>query len=139
MAARASLLANRDEAVHRSRHRSAHKQQIPLGVDPDDPQAELGEVAGAHMPGHALAFDDARGIRAGSDRARLAVTRVAVRLRTAGEVMAVHDALKAAALRDAADLHAIAFGEDGHRDRGTGRGRLARDVEAADDARRRLD
>src|SRR6185503_12130501 len=139
MAAPASLLADRDEPVHGTRHRPAHEQQIALGVDPHDPEAELGEVARAHMPGHALAFDDARRIRAGSDRARFAVPRVAVRLRTAAEVMAVHNALKATALRDAAHLHAIAFGEDGDGHRASRRGRLARDVEAADDTRRRLD
>src|SRR6266550_2489013 len=139
MAARASLLADGDEAVHRSRHRSAHEQQIPLGVDPDDPQAELGEVAGAHVPGHPLAFDDPRRVGTRGDRAGLAVPRVAVGLGTAGEVMAVHDALEAAALRDAADFHAITFGKDRHRDRAAGRRCFARDVEAADDPRRRLD
>src|SRR2546426_12199672 len=80
MAARSSLLADGDEAVHRTRHRAAHEQQIPLGVDSDDAQADLGEVAGAHMPGHPLAFDNAGGIRARRDRSRLAMARIAVRL-----------------------------------------------------------
>src|ERR671923_1488158 len=139
MAARASLLADRDEPVHRARHRAAHEQEIPLGIDLDDAQAELGEVAGAHMSGHPLAFDDARGIRPRGDRSRLAVTRVAVRLGTAAEVMAMDDALETAALRHAAHLHAIAFREDRDGD-GTAGGRcLPRHVEATDDARCGLD
>src|SRR5258705_8591171 len=139
MAARASLLADGDEAVHRTRHRAAHEQEIALGVDLHDAQADLGEVAGAHVPRHPLAFDDARRIGTRRDRSRLAVPRVAVGLGTAVEVMAVHDALKATALRDAAHLHAIAFGEDGAGHRASPCGRLALDVEAADDAGRRLD
>src|SRR6266851_9233466 len=110
MATRPSLLADRDETVHRTRHRAAHEQQIPLGVDSDDAQADLGEVAGAHVPRHPLALDDAGRIRAGRDRARLAVPRVAVRLGAAVEVMTVHHTLETAALRHAAHLHAIAFG-----------------------------
>ena len=42
MAARPSLLADGDEAVHRTRHGAAHEQQIPRGVDFYDAQAELG-------------------------------------------------------------------------------------------------
>src|SRR6266545_3618676 len=117
MAARASLLADGDQAVHRAGHRAAHEQEIALGVDPHDPQAELRGVARAHMPRHALAFDDARWVRTRSDRPRLAVPCVAVRLRTAAEVMAVHHALEAAALRHAAHFHAIAFGEEADRER----------------------
>src|SRR3977135_2283775 len=139
MAARGSLLADGEQGVHPNPHRGAHEKEIALGVDPHDPQADLREVAGAHMPGHALAFDDARGVRTRSDRSRLTVPGVAVRLGTAVEVMAVHHALKPAALRDAAHLHAIAFGEDGDRDRAAGGGRLTRAIEPADDARRRLD
>src|SRR2546425_499240 len=141
MAARASLLADGDQAVHRARHGSAHEQEIALGVDLHDAQADLGEVAGAHMPRHALALDDARGVGARSDRSRLAVPGIAVRLGTAAEVMAVHDALETAALRHAAHFHAIAFGEDGDRDGAArhGGGRLPRDREATDDARRDLD
>src|SRR5712671_720104 len=139
MAARASLLTDGDQAVHRTRHRAAHEQEIALGVDPHDAQADLGEIPGAHMPGHFLAFDDARRVGTRSDRSRLAVPRVAVRLRTAMEVMAVHDALKAATLRDAAHLHAIALGENRDGDRAAGGRRFTRDRKAADDARRRLD
>src|SRR5881296_2319162 len=102
MAARASLLADGHQAIHRPRHRAAHEQEIALGIHFDDAQAELGEVAGAHMPGHPLSFNNPRRVGTRRDRPRLAVARVAVRLRTATEVVAVHDALEAAALRDAA-------------------------------------
>src|SRR6266480_7685478 len=139
MATRASLLADGDQAVHRTRHGAAHEQEIALGVDSYDAQAELGGVAGAHVPGHPLALDDARRIGTRRDRSRLAVTRVTVRLGAAMEVMAVHDTLEAAPLRDAADLHAIACGEDGDGDGAAGGGRFAGHVKAPDHARRRLD
>src|SRR2546425_4435567 len=135
MAARSSLVADGDEAVHRPRHRAAHEQQIPLGVDSDDAQADLREVSGAHMPGHPLAFDDAGGIRARRDRSRLAMARIAVRLGPTAEVMTMDDALETAALRHAAHLHAVACGENRDRDGAAGRRRIARDREAADDAR----
>src|SRR2546426_6854956 len=99
MAAPPSLLADREEAVHRPRHRAPHEQKIPLRVHLHDPQAQLGEAPRAHVARHALALDDARRVGAGGDRARLAVARVTVRLRPAREVMAVHHALEAAPLR----------------------------------------
>src|SRR5882724_2552982 len=110
MAARTSLLADGDQTVHRTRHRAAHEQEIALGVNLHDAQADLGEVARAHMPGHALPFDDARRVGTRSDRTRLAVPRVAVGLGTAVEMVPVHDALEAAALRHAAHLPASALG-----------------------------
>src|SRR2546423_10283838 len=139
MAAPSSLLADGDQAVHRTRHRAAHKQEIALGINPHDPQADLGEVARAHVTRHSLAFDDARWVSTRRDRSRLTVPRVAVGLGTAVKVMTVHDALKAATLRHAAHLHAIAFGEDGDRDGAACGRRLTRHVEAPNDARRRLD
>src|SRR6267154_3146662 len=139
MAARASLLADGDQAVHRSRHRAAHEQEIALGVDLHDAQADLGEVARAHVPGHALALDDARRVGTRSDRSRLAMPRVAVGLGAAVEMMAVYDALKAAALGHAAHFDAIAFGEDRDRHGGARGGCFTRDIEAADDARRDLE
>src|SRR2546423_12910249 len=114
MAARPSLLAHGEEAVHRPRHRTAHEQQVPLGIHLHHAQAQLREVAGAHMTGHALSLDDARRVRPRSDRAGLAVPSVAVGLRAAAEVMAVHYALEAAALGHTRDLHAVARGEDRH-------------------------
>src|SRR5437870_9094599 len=124
MAAPPSLLADREEAVHRTRHRAAHEQEIALGVHFDDPQAQLGEAPRAHMARHALSLDDARGVGARGDRARLAVTCVAVRLRPTPEVMAVHHALEAAPLRHPRDLHPLARLEDGDGDRLARLGRL---------------
>src|SRR3989475_3083 len=124
MAAPPSLLADREQAVHRARHRAPHEQEIPLGVHLHDPQAELGEAPRAHMAPHALALDDARRVGAGRDRARLAVARVAVRLRPAREVVAVHHALEAAPLRHARDLYSLARLEDRDGDRLARLGRL---------------
>src|SRR3989449_5742215 len=139
MAARAPLLADGDQAVHRARHGAAHEQEIALRVDPHDPQAELGGVARAHVARHALALDDARRVGARRDRSRLAVPCVTVGLRAAVEVMAVDDALEAAALRHAAHFHAIAFGKDGDGDRAARGRRFAGHVKAPDHAGRRLD
>src|SRR5262245_31268577 len=105
MAARTSLLANRHQTIHRARDRSPHEQQVPLGVDLYDPEPELGEVARTHVAGHALPFDDPRRVGTRRNRPRLAMPRIAVCLRTAAEMMAVHHALEAAALRHAPDLH----------------------------------
>src|SRR5260370_10056054 len=135
MAARPSLLADGEQAVHRTRHRATHDQQIALGIDVDNAQADLGEVAGAHMPGHPLALDDARRIRARRDRSRFAMARGAVRLGPTTEVVTVDDALETAALRHAAYLHAVAFGEDCNRDGAARRRCFARHREAPDDAR----
>src|SRR5712692_2906572 len=57
------------------------------------------------------------------------------------EVIAVHDALEAAALRDPGDLHPVARGEDGHRDLVArfGRFALARQHEALDEVGRELE
>src|SRR5437879_8309602 len=76
------------------------------------------------MARHALSLDDARGVGARGDRARLAVTCVAVRLRPAPEVMAVHHALEAAPLRHPRDLHPLARLEDRDGDRLARLGRL---------------
>jgi len=59
--------------------------------------------------------------------------------RPAVEVVAVDDALEAAALRDAAHFHAIAFCEDGNGDGAAGGRRFPGHVKAPDHARRRLD
>ena len=66
---------------------------------------------------HLLALDDARRIRAGSDRARPAMLRVAVRVRTAAEAPALHHALEAATLRRAGHLHRARRREDADVDR----------------------
>src|SRR5437773_11825099 len=111
MAARASLLADSDQSVHRTRHRAAHEQEIALGIHFDDAQTELGEVAGAHMPGHPLSFNNPRRVGPRRNRSRLAVARVAVRVGTAAEEMTGHDSLEPAPLRVGARLHAITVSE----------------------------
>src|SRR5438034_1279501 len=71
MAARASLLAHREEPVQRPGHRAAHKQQVPLGVHAHHPEAELGEAACAHVARQALracASASSRRSRAGAGR-----------------------------------------------------------------------
>src|SRR6266566_8349294 len=92
MAARASLLADGDQAVHRPRHRAADEQEIALGVDLHDAQADLGKVARAHVPGHALALDDAGRVGTRRDRSRFAVPRVAVGHGAAGGMLTLHAA-----------------------------------------------
>src|SRR3954463_5002089 len=99
------------------------------------------------MPGHLLALDDARRIRAGPDGAGTAMLRVAVRVRTAMEAPALHDALEAAALARARDLHDLARREDADGDRIADvvrrnlRLRVARlvETEAAQNGRRRIE
>src|ERR1041385_1193895 len=135
MAARASLLADGDQAVHPPRHRAAHEQEIALGVDLHDAETDLGEVARTHMAGHPLSFNNPRRIGTRRDRPRLAVARVPVCLRTAAEVMTVHDALEATPLGHATHLHAFALGEDRDRDRSAGCRRLASHRKATDHAR----
>src|SRR2546427_7247020 len=125
MAARAPLLAHGQEAVHRPGDRAPDEQQVARRIDLAHPEAHLREAARAHVAGHALALDDARRIGARGDGAGLAVPGIAVRLRTAGEVMAMHHALEPAPLRDAGDLDAIAGREDRHRDGLPRLGRLA--------------
>src|SRR5712691_3069756 len=107
MAAPASLLADRDQAVAGPRHRAAHEQEVALRVHAHDDEPELREVPRPHVARHPLALDDPRGVGARRDRARFAVPRVTVGLRAAAEVVAVHDALETATLGDATDLHAV--------------------------------
>src|SRR5829696_342994 len=106
------LLANDDDPVRRAGYGAADVDQIALGVHLLDPQADLGVPLGAVVTRHLLALDDARRIRAGSDRARAAVLRVAVRVRSTAEAPALHHALEAATLGRAGDLHLLARRED---------------------------
>src|SRR2546425_6630932 len=142
MAARPSLFAHGEEAVHRARHRATEKQQVPLGIHLHDAEPQLGEVACPHVPGHALPLDDARRIGTRRDRARLAVPCVAVCFGAATEVMAMHHALEAPTLGDARDLDAVTGGKDRHGHRFPGPGRFSRRGgyrEALQYARRRLE
>src|SRR4249920_2591611 len=98
MAARSSLLPDRDDPVPGARNGALHEQEVPVGVDLDDSEAEFRVLRRAVMARHLLALDDARRIGTRADRARLAVPRVAVRRWAAVESMAVHHALEPATL-----------------------------------------
>jgi len=108
-------------------------KRLRLGVDPDDPQAELGGVAGAHVPRHPLALRLMRdGCPAAIDPG-LRCRVLAVRLRTRrGEVMAVYDALKAAAPSTRRwTLHTIASAKIATGDGAAGGRRIARSHRSA--------
>ena len=64
MAALSSLLRDRDDPVLGARNGAAHEQQVPLGVDLDDREAQFGVPRSAHVARHPLALDDARRIGA---------------------------------------------------------------------------
>src|SRR5690606_5181956 len=70
-------------------------------------QVADGGARPAHAPRQPLALDHARGVRARPDRARVAGHRVSVAAGAAREPVPLHDALEAAALRFAGDLHPI--------------------------------
>src|SRR6266702_8525690 len=141
MAARASLLADGDETVHRSRHRATHEQQVPLGVHLHDPEAELREAPRAHVTRHPLSFDDPGRIRPRRDGSGLAVAGVAVGLGAAAEMVAMHHALEAPAFGHTGHLYDVPRLEDRHRDRlpRLGRSAVARHRKALQHAGRRLE
>src|SRR6478672_8495787 len=139
MTARPSLLGHGDDAVLRARNRAPDEQQVALGVHPHDGETQLGVALGAVVTRHPLPLDDARGVGARPDRARLPVPGVAVRGRSAAEPVAVHHALESAALGRAGDLHQLARREDVHLHLGArGRG-IALVREFPDDGRCRLE
>src|SRR5213075_2373595 len=102
------LLADDDDAARLPGDRSADVDQVAFRVDFLDAQVRLRVARVAVMSWHLLALDDARWIGAGSDRAGPAVLRVAMRVRTAVDAVALHDALEAAALTGAGDFHLVA-------------------------------
>ena len=71
----------------------------------------------AHPSGHAGALEDLARVRAGTDRAGLAVRVGTVRLRAAAEVVALDRSGEALALRDAADIDYLALFEERHVER----------------------
>src|SRR5205085_1514713 len=108
------LLLDEDDPVRWPRHRAADVDQVALRVDLLDAQSDLRVLLRAVMARHFLALDDARWVRARSDRPGLPVPRIAVRVRTAVESVALHDTLKATALRRTHDLHDLARDEHVH-------------------------
>src|SRR5262249_26482877 len=105
------LLADDHDAARLPGNGSADVDQIALRVDLLDAKMRLRVALVTEVARHALALDDARRIGARSDGAGTPVLRVAVRVRTTARLVALHDALKAVALRGAGDLHRIADGE----------------------------
>ena len=93
------------DAAGRTGDRAADVDQVALRVDFLDAEVRLRVTRVAVVARHLLALDDARRIGARSDGARTAVLRVAVRVRTAADAVALHDALEATTLRRAGDLH----------------------------------
>src|SRR5438552_8496176 len=71
---------------------------------------------GAVVTRHSLALDDTRWIGAGPDGAGTTVLGVAVRVGTAVESVALHNALKTAAFRSSRHLHLLTRSKDLDRD-----------------------
>ena len=84
------------------------------GVDLGHLQVPHRDAVAAHAAGRAHALDDARRKRRGADRAGRAMEHRPVGRRAAGEVVALHDALKSLAAARADDVDALAVLE--HRD-----------------------
>src|SRR5918996_236911 len=95
-------------AALRARDRAADEHQVLAGDQLDDRQAALGHAPAAHPAGAADALEHARGRRRGADRARRADVVRAVRLRAGAEVVALHRALEALALREPGHLDLLA-------------------------------
>src|SRR4051812_42003814 len=119
MATGPSLLGYGDNAVLGARNGAADKQEVPLGVDPHHPKANLSVTLGPHMARHPFALDHSRWVGTRADRARLPVASVAVSRRAAAEPVAMHHPLEPASLRRAGDLHQFARSEDVYLDLGT--------------------
>src|SRR3954468_24870535 len=96
------------------------EQQVALGVRPDHAKLLDRRPVGAEVARHAEPLVDATWRGAGPDRARLAVVVGPVRLGAAREVVALHRAGEALALRHARDVDQLA-----RREQVTERDRLA--------------
>src|SRR4051812_39071282 len=92
------------EAVASARNRTADVEQVVLGVDFGDAKILDRHLIAAHPAAHAHALHDARRERRGADRAGSAMEHRTVRGPAAGEVMTLHHALEAFALRLADDV-----------------------------------
>ena len=76
----------------RAGQRALDQEQVALGVAAHDGHLLDGDAVVAHPPGHARALEHLARVRAGADRAGLAVRVGAVRLRSAPEVVALDGA-----------------------------------------------
>src|SRR5205814_10461769 len=106
------LLADLDETVLRARHGALDEQQVALGVDVVDHEADLRHALAAHATGHLDALEDARRRRRRPDRARLADVVRAVRARARAEVVALDRPLEALADADPGHVDLVARLDD---------------------------
>src|SRR3954470_7103853 len=112
MAARPSLFCHSHDSVFGTRDGAPHEEEVPLGVHPDHPEAQLGVALSTHVSGHPLALDDPGRVGTGADGAGLPMPGIPVRCRTAAEAMAMHHALESSALGGAGNLHQLPRGKD---------------------------
>src|SRR5437763_798124 len=102
------------EAVASARNRAAAVEQVVLGVPVGLADLLDRDLVAPHPAAHTHALHDARWKRGGADRAGCAMEHRAVRGPAAGEVMTLHHALEAFALRLADDVDRVARLEDVH-------------------------
>src|SRR4051812_43653715 len=98
------------------RHGAAEQEQVLVCDHIDDGEALLGHALVAHLAGTPDSLEDPRRRGGGPDRARGAYVVRAVGDGAAAEVVALHGALEALALRDARDLDRLALLERLHGD-----------------------
>src|SRR3954469_24191519 len=104
--------AHDHEAVASARNCAADVEQVVLGVDFRDAEILDRDLIAAHPAAHTHALHDARWERRGADRAGSAMEHRAVRGAASGEVMTLHHALEAFALRLPDDVDRVARLED---------------------------
>src|SRR4051794_12285514 len=104
--------AHDHEAVASARNCAADVEQVVLGVHFRDAEILDGDLIAAHTASHTHALHDARWKCRGADRAGCAMEHRAVRGPASGEVMTLHHALEAFALRLADDVDRVARLED---------------------------
>src|SRR2546427_7762086 len=107
------LFKNLDITIDMARHRAADKQQIRLGNHLNDAKVLHRYALSAHAPRHAHALKHPRRKGTGTDRAWSPFpVALAVRPRSASEMVAFHDALKTPAFRGSRHGNDIALGKD---------------------------
>src|SRR5919197_2266792 len=107
-AATLRLLSHFHEAVLRARDRPLDEQEVLLGIDRMDGQADLRDAFAAEAAGHLDSLEDPRRRRGRAYRARLADVVRAVRGRATAEVVPLDRAGEALPDRDARNLDAVA-------------------------------
>src|SRR5262245_1572005 len=101
------FLPDLDDAVLWPRHGTFHEEEIPLGMDLVDDQANLRNPLTAQAARHAHPFEDTRGRGRSAHRARLAHVVRAVRFWAAVKAVALDRACKPLADRDPRHLHRV--------------------------------